>query len=85
MKGLTRYQNINEGNKKVKQEPDLDHIDVGGDRQACNHRDEHAGQDQHDSQVYSNGRFKVERVKVAGDVTDDVEEKRRNVDRSRDA
>ena len=66
-------QDINEGDGEVEEEPDVDHLDVRGDRKASNNRDEHAGEDQHDGEVDSNGRFKIERFEVVGDVTDDVE------------
>jgi hypothetical protein len=43
----TSQQNINEGDEKGEQEPDVNHLDVGGDRKASHHQDEHAGQHQH--------------------------------------
>ena len=54
-------QDINEGNGEIKEEPDVNHLDVRGDWEASNNRDEHAGEDQHDCKVDSNGRKGTQR------------------------
>ena len=78
-------QYINEGDGEVEEEPDVDHLDVGGDWEPSNHWDEHAGEHQHDGEVDSDGRFKIKRFEVVGDVSNDVEEDRGNVNRGEDA
>ena len=70
----TSEQYINEGDGEVEEEPNVDHLDVGGDRKASNNRDEHAGEDQHDGEVDSDGRFKIKRFEVVSDVSNNIEE-----------
>ena len=81
----TSEQYINEGDGEVEEEPDVDHLDVGGDGKASNNGDEHAGEHQHDSEVDSDGRFKIKRFEVVCDVADNIEEDRRNIDSCEDA
>ena len=69
----TSQQNIYEGDEKGGQEPELNHLDVGGEGEAGHHRDEHTGQHQHYGQVHSYCRLKVEGFEVACDVADDVQ------------
>ena len=77
--------NIYEGNDKVEQQPDLYHLDVRSHGQAGHHRYVHADQDQHDSDVHSYGRLKVERFEIVRDVADDVEQNCWNVNSREDA
>ena len=73
---------INEGDGEVEEEPDVDHLDVGGDRKASNNGDEHAGEDQHDGEVDSDSRFKIKGFEVVSDVSNNIEEDRRNINSS---
>ena len=77
--------NIYKGNYKIKQEPDLYHLNIRSDRQAAHHRYVHADQDQHDGDVHSYGRLKVEWLEVVCDVSDNVEKNGWNVDCCEDA
>ena len=76
---------INKGDDKVEKEPDFNHLDVRCDRQALHHRDVHADQHQHDSDVYCNSGLKVEGFEVVGDMPDDIEEDGGDVDGGQDA
>ena len=40
-------KNFNEGKKKIKDKPNVDHLDVGSFRQVVGDIDEHGGQHQH--------------------------------------
>ena len=40
-------KNFNEGKKKIKDKPDVDHLDVGRFRQVVGDIDEHGGQHKH--------------------------------------
>ena len=40
----TGEQDIYEGNGEVEEEPDVNHLDVGGDWEVSNNGDEHAGE-----------------------------------------
>ena len=71
---IATHTDIYEGNDKVEKQPDLYHLDIRGDRQAGYHRDVHADQDQHGSDVNRYCRFKVEWFEVVGDVSNNVEE-----------
>ena len=73
-------QDINEGDGEVEEEPDVNHLDVGGDWKASNNWDEHTSQDQHHREVDSDSGFKIKRFEVVGDVSNDVEENRGNID-----
>ena len=76
--------NIYEGNDKAKQEPDLYHLDIRSDRQAADQRYVNADQDQHDGDVHSYGRLKVEWFEVVCDMSNYIEENGWNVDRCQD-
>ena len=76
--------NIYEGNYKIKQEPDLYHLNIRSDRQAAHHRYVHADQDQHHGDVHSYGRLKVEWFEVVCDMSNYIEENGWNVDRCQD-
>ena len=65
---------LNEGNCHGEDEPDVNHLDVGGLGKVVAHSDVHRHQDQHDGQVDSYDRLKVESLKVDGGVSHDVEE-----------
>ena len=70
---IATHTDINEGNDEVEKQPDLYHLDIGGDRQAGYHRDVHADQHQHHCDVHSYGRFKIEWFEVVCDVANNVE------------
>ena len=40
-------EDISKGKAEAEEQPDLYHLDVGGDRETLYHRDVHACQDQH--------------------------------------
>ena len=65
---------ISERQKKVEDQPDLHHLDIGCLGEALHHGDEHAGQHQHHSQVDCQGRLEEEGFEIMSDVPDDVEE-----------
>ena len=66
-------EDISKGNEKVEEQPNLNHLDVGADGEPFHRRNVHACQDQHDCQVYSNCRFKVEWFEEVSDMANDVE------------
>ena len=51
--------NLKEGNKEDKDEPDVDHLDVGGLGEVLGHRDEHRDQHQHHCQVHHHCGFLI--------------------------
>ena len=69
-------QDINERDGEVKEEPDVNHLDVGGDWEVGNNGDEHAGENKHNREINSNCRFKVKGFEVVSDVSNDIEEDR---------
>ena len=51
-------QDKDEGEEQVKDEPNINHLDIGGGRQAATDADEHRRQHKHGGQIHSHNRFK---------------------------
>ena len=77
-------QDINEGDGEVEEEPDVNHLDVGSDWKARNNGDKHTCEGQHHCEVDSDCGFKIKGFEVVGDVSNDVEEDRGNIDSCKD-
>ena len=52
------HENFKEGDEEDKDEPDINHLDVGGFGKALRHRDQHCDKHQHDCQVHNHGRLR---------------------------
>ena len=61
---IGRHQDVVEGLDQVEQQPDVDHLDVGGLRQVLADADEHRGEDQHHRHVQRYHCFKEELLEV---------------------
>ena len=57
---------LGEGNHLAKDEPDVNHLDVGGGGQALHLANEDGGHDQHGGQVHAQGCLKEERLEEGG-------------------
>ena len=55
-------------------EPDINHLDIGGGRQRLGHADEECGQHQQRGQVHRHHRFEEERLEEVGGVDDAEDE-----------
>ena len=62
--------NLQKWDKKVDNEPDIDHLDVGGLWEGLGDTDEQSGQNQQDSKVDRHGGFEEEVFEVVGVVRD---------------
>ena len=61
---IGRNQDVVERLDQVEEQPDIDHLDVGGLRQVLADADEHRGEDQHHCHVQRNHRLKEELLEV---------------------
>ena len=59
-----RHQDVVERLDQVEEQPDVDHLDVGGLRQVLADADEHRGEDQHHRHVQRYHCFKEELLEV---------------------
>ena len=66
-------KHICERKKKIENQPNFNHFHVWCLWEAFNNGDEHAREDQHDSQIDSQSRFEEERLEIVSDVADDIE------------
>ena len=57
-------------------EPDINHLDIGGGRQRLGHADEECGQHQQRGQVHRHHRLEVERLEEGGGVHDEENQDR---------
>ena len=65
---------LSKGNHLAEDEPDVNHLDVGGGGQALHLADEYGGHHEHRGQVNTQGCLKEERLKEGGGVGDHHEE-----------
>ena len=70
---------LGEGNHLAKDEPDVNHLDVGGGGQALHLANEDGGHDQHGGQVHAQGCLKEERLEEGGGKGDCSQKKGREV------
>ena len=66
-------QNLDERKKKIKDQPNVDHLDVRRLWQVVRDVDEHCGQHQHCCEVHSDHRLKEERLEEVGRTDDRIE------------
>ena len=69
-----RHQDVVERLDQVEEQPDVDHLDVGGLGQVVADVDEHGGEHQHGGDVDGDHGLKEELLEVVGRVTDDVQD-----------
>ena len=61
-----RHEDVVERLDQVEEQPDIDHLDVGGLRQVLADADEHRGEDQHHCHVQRNHGLEEEFFEVVG-------------------
>ena len=67
-------KNLCEWENKIKDEPNINHLNIGGGRKGVGHADEHGRQHQHNSQVHCDHGFKEKVFEVVCSVSNDVQQ-----------
>ena len=67
-------ENFNEWKEQIEDEPDVNHLDIGGFRKVIGHADEHGGEHQHAGEVHCHHGFKEKIFKKVCTVTNQIHE-----------
>ena len=70
---VRRHQDVVEWLDQVEEQPDVDHLDVGGLWKVVADIDEHCSEDQHDRHIQGDHGFKEELLEIVGGVTNNVQ------------